>query len=58
MAMIKTETDQQNLNDLFQSLESFGGTWLGLSDHETPGEMNWNDGDYVGYQNWAMGEPD
>ena len=32
--------------------------WLGISDHDSPGTMAWIDGDYVGYTNWAIGEPD
>ena len=58
MIMLKSETDQTNLNSFLATLEGFGGTWLGLSDHDTPGEMAWNDGDYVSYMNWGVGEPD
>ena len=62
MVMIKSESEQAALNSYLSSFLNlplnFPGLWLGLSDHDSPGDMAWNDGDYVSYQNWAIGEPD
>ena len=56
--MVKTEYDQQNFDQFYRDQATATGVWIGISDRENPGEMAWNDGDYVGYKNWAMGEPD
>ena len=58
MIKIKSESEESNLNKFTSTISGFGGTWLGLSDTESPGEMRWDDGDYLSYQNWAFGEPD
>lgn len=58
MVMVKTETDQIQFDEFYATQDNpNAGVWIGLSDRENPGEMSWNDGDYVGYQNWAVGEP-
>ena len=59
MVMLKTETDQRNFDQFYSTKNADNvPVWLGLSDHLNPGEMAWNDGDYVAYSNWAFGEPD
>ena len=47
MVMIKTESEQNQWNSFLKTIGEFGGVWLGLSDHDSPGTMAWNDADYV-----------
>lgn len=36
---------------------SYTAVWIGLSDQAAPGTFAWQNGDSLGYTNWATGEP-
>ena len=36
---------------------SYTAAWIGLSDQAAPGTFAWQNGDSLGYTNWASGEP-
>ena len=63
MVTISSETDQNIVTEfLRQKLESqkpdnYKGTWLGLTDKEGNGEMEWIHHGVPYYTNWIFGEP-
>ena len=64
MVTISSDSDQKSVNDFLRKvtesddLENYKGVWLGLTDKEGNGEMEWIHHGPPYYTNWVFGEPE
>ena len=64
MVTISSDSDQKSVNDFLRkvtesdNLENYKGVWLGLTDKEGNGEMEWIHHGPPYYTNWVFGEPE